>query len=99
MHETDYPTMPVTAVKVTLIPEPMGKTKALATITLADQFQVRGLRIVDGTTGKFVAYPNDPSYKAADYQSLCYPTTRNLRDTIENAVLAEYNRIAPKENV
>ena len=95
MHKatTTTPTLPVTAVQVSPIPEPLGKTVAMARITLADQFQVVGLRIVEGVNGLFVAYPNDPSYRSDDYSSLCYPTTRDLRDAIESAVITEYKRM------
>ena len=77
---------------VTVFPirEPTGKTRAFARVVLADQLQLTGLRVVDGTQGLFVSYPNDPSYKGDDYRSIYYPVTRELRDAVEAAVLAGY---------
>lgn len=68
----------------------MGHMLGLATIVLNDQFQVRGLRIMDGETGLYVGYPNDPFYKGEDFRSVCCPITRQLREHIENCVLEKY---------
>lgn len=68
----------------------MGHMFGLATIVLNDQFQVRGLRIMDGENGLYVGYPNDPFYKGEDFRSVCCPITRQLREHIENCVLEKY---------
>lgn len=68
----------------------LGHIKGLATIVLNDQIQIRGLRIMDGTNGMFVAYPNDPFYKGDEFRSICLPMTRQLKEHIENCVLEKY---------
>lgn len=68
-----------------------GKIKALASIVLNDQIQIRGLRVIDGENGLFVGYPNDPFYKGDEFRSLVSPLTRLLREHIENCVLEKYN--------
>lgn len=68
----------------------LGHMKGLATVVLNDQFQVRGLRIMDGENGLFVGYPNDPFYKGEDFRTICMPITRKLREHIENCVLEKY---------
>ena len=68
----------------------LGYTRALATIILNDQIQIRGLRVMDGQNGLFVSYPNDPFYKGDDFRSIVLPITRQLRDHIENCVLEKY---------
>ena len=68
----------------------MGHLLGLASIVLNDQLQVRGLRIMDGVNGLYVAYPNDPFYKGEDFRSVCSPMTRQLREHIENCVLEKY---------
>lgn len=76
----------------------MGHLLGLATIVLNDQFQVRGLRIMDGENGLYVSYPNDPFYKGEDFRSVCCPITRHLREHIENCVLEKYSAsVDPKE--
>ena len=62
----------------------------MASIVLNDQFQIRGLRIMEGENGLFVGYPNEPFYKGEDFRSVCFPMTRQLREHIENCVLEKY---------
>ena len=64
----------------------MGKMKALATIVLNDQIQIRGLRVMDGEYGLYVGYPVDPY----NIRSQVMPITRQLREHIENCVLEKY---------
>lgn len=76
----------------------MGHLLGLASVVLNDQFQIRGLRIMDGENGLYVGYPNDPFYKGEDFRSVCCPMTRQLREHIENCVLEKYSASAdPKE--
>lgn len=69
----------------------MGHVKGMASVVLNDQFQIRGLRIMEGDNGLFVGYPVDPFYKGEDFRSLCFPTTKQLREHIENCVLEKYS--------
>lgn len=86
-------TLVATQVQVFPMREPTGKTLALARVILNDQLQLTGLRVVNGSVGLFVAYPNDPSYKGEDFRSLFYPITRDLREHIEQAVIAKYQEV------
>lgn len=82
--------LPITSIQVFPLKETLGKTQGFARVVVADQLQLTGLRIIDGVSGLFVAYPNDPSYKGDDYKSIFYPLTRELRDAIEEAVLVKF---------
>jgi stage V sporulation protein G len=76
----------------------MGNLLGVATIVLNDQFQVRGLRIMNGENGLYVSYPNDPFYKGEDFRSVCLPITRQLREHIETCVLEKYQAsLEPRE--
>lgn len=86
----------VTQVQVYPLAEPIGKTKALARVVLNDEIQLTGLRVIDGTNGLFVAYPNDPGYKGEDFRSIFYPITRELREHIEEVVLVKYHEMVDK---
>ena len=68
----------------------MGHMVGMASVILNDQFQIRGLRIMEGENGLFVGYPMDPFYKGDDFRSVCFPMTRQLREHIENCVLEKY---------
>lgn len=91
-HTTAFDCLAVTQVRVYPFKEgpSMGRIKGYANITLNDQFHLRGLRIMEGENGLFVAYPNDPFYKGEDFRSLYFPVTRQLREHIENCVLEKY---------
>ena len=71
----------------------IGHMKGMATIVLNDQIQIRGLRIMEGENGMFVGYPIDTFYKGEDYRTVCLPMTRQLREHIENCVLAKYHAL------
>lgn len=96
--DNEYACLKITTSQVFPLSEPTGKTVAFARCLLNDQFQVTGLRILMGTRGLFVSYPNDPSYKGEDYRSLCYPVTKELRDHIEEVLLAQYTELIQKED-
>lgn len=90
----------ITDVRVT--PRNDERLKAFVTVTLNDEFVVRGLKIIEGSEGRlFVAMP---SRKRPDgsYQDIAHPITPECRNTLEEAVMAEYNRLlrsgAPEEN-
>ena len=70
----------------------LGHMKALATIVLNDQIQIRGLRVMEGVNGLYVGYPVDPYNRGEDFRSLVMPITRQLREHIENCVLEKYHQ-------
>lgn len=90
--EQAFDCLVVTNVQVFPLKESLlsGHLKATATIVLNDQFVIRGLRVIDGMYGLYVAYPNDPLYKGGDLLNICNPITRQLREHIENCVVEKY---------
>ena len=70
----------------------LGKIKAMASVVLNDQFQIRGLRVIDGINGYFVSYPSGPFFKSEETRYVCTPITRQLREHIENCVLERYQQ-------
>lgn len=87
------PVIPITNVQVFPFKEgnSLGHLKGLASVVLADQIQIRGLRIMEGENGMYVGYPLDPFYKGEDLRSVVVPVSRQQREAIENAVLEKYN--------
>jgi stage V sporulation protein G len=67
------------------------KLKAFVSITLNDSFVVRGLKIIRGNSGLFVAMP---SRKRADgqHQDLAHPINDPTRRYLTDKVMSEYNR-------
>jgi stage V sporulation protein G len=94
-------TMKVTKVDVYPV-EGLQKIKAYARVILDDQLQLTGLRIVDGPTGRYIAYPNNESgIKSGNFRNIFYPISEKLRDHITEIILNKYtnpNFIIPRED-
>lgn len=79
----------ITEVRVSLRND--DKLKAFVSITLNDSFVIRGLKIIHGNTGLFVAMP---SRKRPDgqHQDLAHPINDVTRKYLTETVMAEYQR-------
>ncbi len=79
----------ITEVRVSLRND--EKLKAFVSITLNDSFVVRGLKIIKGNSGLFVAMP---SRKRPDgqHQDLAHPINDLTRKYLTDKVMAEYER-------
>lgn len=80
----------ITEVRVT--PRQEDRLRGYATVTFGGVFVVRGLKIIEGKTGRlFVAMP---SRKKPDgtFQDICHPIDRGFRESLEKVVLDEYTR-------
>ena len=90
--DSEFDVLAVTDIKVYVFNESanMGQVKGLATIVLNDQLKIRGLRVMEGMNGMYVAYPNDSFYKGEELRAGVFPMTRQLREHIENCILEKY---------
>ena len=79
----------ITEVRVSLRND--EKLKAFVSITLNDSFVVRGLKVIKGNTGLFVAMP---SRKRPDgqHQDLAHPINDITRKYLTDKVMCEYAR-------
>jgi stage V sporulation protein G len=79
----------ITEVRVSLRND--EKLKAFVSITLNDSFVIRGLKIIRGNSGLFVAMP---SRKRPDgqHQDLAHPINDSTRKYLTEIVMAEYER-------
>lgn len=74
---------------VNLITKP-GNLKAVASISINDEFVIRNIRVSDVGKGLFVSMP---SYKIGDeYKDTCFPLTAESRENMNNAVLEAYKQ-------
>lgn len=69
---------------------------ATASVTLGGCFAVRGIQIRDGKNGTFVAMPQRKDAKG-EYHDICFPTTAEMRQAIQAAVLGEYERTSQRD--
>jgi stage V sporulation protein G len=81
--------MKITEVRVSLRED--AKLKAFASITLDDSFVIRGLKIIEGKTGTFVAMPSRRR-KDGEYQDIAHPINNDARAEMERIILDEYRK-------
>ncbi len=80
--------MKITEVRVNLQREEV--LKAFVSITLDDEFVVRGLKVIQKSDSRFVAMPNRKR-KNGSYQDIAHPINRQTRDYMEATVLRAYD--------
>jgi stage V sporulation protein G len=79
--------MEITEVRITLMDDP--KLRAFATITINGDFVVRGLKVIEGRTGTFVAMPAR-KLTNGEWQDIAHPINNEAREILESAVLSTY---------
>jgi stage V sporulation protein G len=79
--------MEITEIRITLRND--DKLKAFVTMTLNGSFVVRGMKIIKGARGLFVAMPNRRKPDGT-YQDLVHPINRETREQMEDQILAKY---------
>ncbi|MBM3306939.1 MAG: septation regulator SpoVG [Candidatus Eisenbacteria bacterium] len=81
--------MEITEVRLTLRCE--ERLKAFVSITFDDAFVVRGLKVIEGNAGLFVAMPSRRR-KDGEFRDIAHPINNETRQMIEDAVFSEYRR-------
>ena len=86
------------SVKVYPHQEKGGNLLAFASATVGGCFAVNGIRVMDSEKGKFVAMPSSKG-KDGKYHDICCPTTAEMRQVINTAVLGEYQKAVEKPSL
>ena len=68
-----------------------GPTLANITVDLGGEYAIKGLRVVQGKDGPFVAMPQRKTSKG-EYQDVVFPVTKEARERLVNTVLAAYEQ-------
>jgi stage V sporulation protein G len=82
--------MKITDIRILLRDD--DKLKAFVSVTFDDAFAVRGMKIIEGAKGTFLAMP---SRKTAEdvYVDVAFPINRETRAWLEGHVMREYQRM------
>ena len=75
-----------------------GRMKAIASITIDDEFVVHDIRVIDGNNGMFVAMPSKRT-PDGEFRDIAHPISSATREKIQEAVLAEYDRSAVEDTL
>lgn len=87
--------MQITDVRVRRVAKE-GKLKAVASITLDEEFVVHDIKVIEGEKGLFIAMP---SKKSADgeYRGIAHPINSGTRENMQNLILAKYEETVELE--
>ena len=87
--------MQITDVRVRRIAQ-VGRMKAVASITMDNEFVIHDIKVIEGEKGLFIAMP---SRKATDgeYRDIAHPINSSTRDKIQTIILEKYQEAAAEE--
>lgn len=78
--------MKVTDVKVYPVKTKGIKIKAMCQVTFDEVFVVKGIKLIKGDKGLFIAMPNSKNTNG-EYYDICFPITSDFRDEIQDAII------------
>lgn len=80
--------MQITDVRIRKV-EKDGKMKAVASITIDNEFVVHDIKIIDGDKGLFIAMPSKKTLDG-EYRDIAHPINSETRDRIQRSVIQAY---------
>jgi stage V sporulation protein G len=75
-----------------------GRMKAIASITIDNEFVVHDIRVIDGNNGMFVAMPSKRT-PDGEFRDIAHPISSATREKIQQAVLQVYERAIEQQPV
>lgn len=79
--------MEITEIRVTLRDE--DRLKGFVNVTFDDAFVVRGMKVIKGNDGYFLAMPSRRR-RDGSHQDIAHPVTAEMRNTLERRVIEAY---------
>ena len=73
-----------------------GRMRAIASITLDNEFVVHDIRVIDGNTGLFVAMPSKRT-PDGEFRDIAHPINSGTRNKIQDIVLEAYHNSSEEE--
>ena len=73
-----------------------GPTLANITVDLGGEYAIKGLRVVQGKSGPFVAMPQRKDSNG-EYQDVVFPVTKEARERLVDTVLDAYEHALEQE--
>lgn len=80
--------MQITDVRIRKV-EKEGKMKAVASITIDNEFVVHDIKIINGDKGLFIAMPSKKTLDG-EYRDIAHPINSETRDRIQRSVIQAY---------
>ncbi|MEY9979792.1 septation regulator SpoVG [Lysinibacillus sp. RC79] len=73
-----------------------GRMRAIASITLDNEFVVHDIRVIDGNAGLFVAMPSKRT-PDGEFRDIAHPINSTTRNKIQEIILNEYHNSSETE--
>ena len=89
--------MNITDVRIRPTEKADSKMKALASITIDDEFVIHDIKIIDSEKGLFVAMPSKKDSNN-EYKDIAHPIKTPVRMYMQELILAKYNEIVGSTN-
>ena len=68
-----------------------GNMKAVASVTLDNEFAIHDIKIIEGEKGLFIAMPSRKTPEG-EYRDIAHPISHEARETLQKAILDEYEK-------
>lgn len=75
-----------------------GRMKAIASITIDNEFVVHDIRVIDGNNGMFVAMPSKRT-PDGEFRDIAHPISSTTREKIQQAVLDVYEKAIEQQPI
>lgn len=75
-----------------------GKMKAIASITINNEFVVHDIKIIEGDNGLFIAMPSTKT-ASGEFRDIAHPINSATRESIQDIVLQKYSSVLLEENI
>lgn len=82
--------MQITDVRIKQITKE-GKMKAIASITIDNEFVVHDIKVIEGDKGLFIAMPSKKSLDG-EYRDIAHPINSETRENVQQIILERYNQ-------
>ena len=89
--ERNTQNLPTIDVRAYPLQQPRDNLLAFASVTIADCFAIRGVKVLSGKNGPYVAMPQMKD-SSGEWKDICFPTNGELRKELNRAVLGAYDK-------
>ena len=80
--------MQITDIRIRKV-EKESKMKAVASITIEDQFVVHDIKVIEGEKGLFIAMPTRKASNG-EYRDIAHPINSETREQLQTMILDKY---------
>jgi stage V sporulation protein G len=89
--------MNITDIRVRLI-KGEGKMRAVASITIDNEFAVHDIKIIEGQSGLFLAMPSR-KVGESEHRDIAHPINAQARDELQRMVIEAYERVLEEDEI